>query len=328
MTLTLLAPDGVAITAQQERQASAPLYGNGTLRTLGGRSGFRIGSDITTLIATTTQWTLKPFSAQIDAAAAFHQGMYGVASDADITGPLTAADATYDRKDIVYIQINDSSAGDGSGATNATVTYVAGTPAASPVAPTLPARSFLVGTITVPKVGGGSPTVALNTARFAAAGADLPVYSAAERDALIKHDGMSVKRMDLARRPRETWDGSAWNLDDYNETSANIATFGAGWTATAGHTPKVYREGSRVHSVGAVTISSGGSFAFIFDIPNGFKSANTGTLFVGTVVSRDGSVIQLMLSNNRLIADVGGNYRTGGMAVGDVLPVVASWSAT
>jgi len=146
----------------------------------------------------------------IDPGASTHQGMYGWSSDSNVTGSVTAADATYDRKDIVYIQVNDSSAGDGSGALSAPVLYLAGTASATPTAPSLPARSFLVGTITVPKAGGGSPTVLLNPAVYVAAGAPLPVFSQAERDALSKYDGLTVRRMDLIGRPTETWDGADW----------------------------------------------------------------------------------------------------------------------
>lgn len=210
MTITFLQPDGVAVTAQQERQAKAALYGGGAGRPLGGRSGFRVDTASTILTATSTTWTLLPCSAMIDPGAATHQGMYGWASDQNVTGAVTAADATYTRKDIVYIQVNDSSAGDGSGATTAPVLYLAGTPSATPEAPTLPARSFLVGTITVPASGGGSPTVVLNPARFVAAGGILPVYSVAERDALVKHDGLAIRRMDLTGRPTETWNGADW----------------------------------------------------------------------------------------------------------------------
>lgn len=208
MTITFLAPDGVAITAKQERQAKAPLYGAGIGAELTSRSGFRVGTATNILTATSTTWTLKPCSAQIDPGAVTHQGMYGWASDADITGSVTAADATYARKDIVYIQINDSSAGDGSGATSAPVLYLAGTPAASPVAPALPPRSFLVGTITVPQTGGGSPTVVVNTARFVAAGGVLPVTSAAERPSL-PYIGQQVCRLDRDGWV-QTYTGSKW----------------------------------------------------------------------------------------------------------------------
>ena len=195
MTITFLQPDGVPITAQQKRQGSAAQYGTGFGRVLGGRSGFRVGTASTVLVATTTTWTLKPCAAMIDPGATTHQGMYGWSTDADVTGPVTAADATYGRKDIVYIQINDSSAGDGSGATTAPVLYLAGTPSASPAAPALPPRSFLLGTITVPVAGGGSPTVAVNPARFVAAGGVLPVASLAERPT-APYVGQQVCRLD------------------------------------------------------------------------------------------------------------------------------------
>lgn len=213
MTTTFLAPDGAPITAQQFRQAHASLYGGGSGRQLGGRSGFRVGTPADTLTATSTTWTLKPCSAEIDPGASTHQGMYGWASDANITGAVDPSDATYARKDIVFIQINDSSAGDGSGAVTTTVRYVAGTASATPTAPALGVldrtRSFLVGTIDVPKTGAGSPTVTLNPARFVAAGAPLPA-TLAERDALVKYDGLTVQRTDVAGRPLESWDGTEW----------------------------------------------------------------------------------------------------------------------
>lgn len=232
MTITFLQPDGVPITAQAERQGSAPLNGAGFGRPLGGRSGFRVDTPSTVLTATATTWTLAPVTAMIDPGASTHQGMYGWASDANISGGVNAADATYDRKDIVYIQVNDSSAGDGSGAKEAPVLYLAGTPNASPVAPALPVRSFLVGTITVPKVGGGSPSVALNPARFVAAGARLPVASAADRPT-NPHLGQEIVRLDRNNHV-QAWGGTAWrwvsrperyyaNVTDFNQTGGSVA---------------------------------------------------------------------------------------------------------
>jgi len=202
-------PDGVPLTAQQERQAWGAVHGGGSGRQLGGRSGFRVGTPSNVLTATSTTWTLGACSAMLDPGAQTHQGMYGWSNDTNVTGTVTAADATYDRKDIVYIQVNDSDM-DTSGAKSAPVLYLAGTASASPVAPALPARSFLVGTITVPKAGGGSPTVVRNPAVYVAAGAPLPVSSSTERDALTVFDGLSVRRMDIPGRPVETWDGTDW----------------------------------------------------------------------------------------------------------------------
>lgn len=200
MTITFLAPDGVAVTAQQERQAKAAQHGGGSGRQLGGRSGFRVGTPSNILTATSTTWTLGPCAAEIDPGASTHQGMYGWASDANITGSgptgVVAADATNPRKDIVYILVNDSSAGDGSGTVFTNVLYLAGTPSATPAAPALPARSFLVGTITVPQVSGGSPTVVLNPARYVAAGAPLPVESQTAQDALTQYPASEIIRTD------------------------------------------------------------------------------------------------------------------------------------
>lgn len=208
MTITLLAPDGVPITAQQFRQAQAATHGGGSGRRLGGRSGFRVDTPSNVLTATGTTWTLGPCAAMLDPGASTYQGMYGWSSDANVTGSVTAADATNARKDIVYIQVNDSSAGDGSGEITADVKYLAGTPSATPSTPTLPARSFLVGIIDVPVAGGGPPTVTLTKAKYVAAGGILPV-TLADRDALTKYDDLTIRRTDLPTRPVQVWSVSA-----------------------------------------------------------------------------------------------------------------------
>jgi len=213
MTITLLAPDGVAVTAQQERQARAAQHGGGSGRQLGARSGFRAGTPSTILSATSTTWTLGPCALMIDPGAALYQGAYGWASDANITGTVTAADATYARKDIVYILVNDSTSGDGSGAVNANPVYLAGTPSASPAAPPVPPRGFLLGTITVPASGGGSPSVVRNPAVYVAAGGILPIFSQAEQDALTQFDGLTIRRVDLEGAPLAVSIGGAWNTD-------------------------------------------------------------------------------------------------------------------
>lgn len=229
MTITLLQPDGVQITAQQFRQAQAATHGGGSGRQLGGRSGFRVGTPSNVLTATGTTWTLGACAAMLDPGASTHQGMYGWSSDANVTGSVTAADGTNPRKDIVYIQVNDSSAGDGSGATSAPVLYLAGTPGVTPSAPALPARSFLVGTITVPQVGGGSPTVVLNPARYVAAGGLLPVDGAADRATITTpYVGMEIQRTDLtqvaAAGVRERWNGTTWSHFGHCEWTYNTAT--------------------------------------------------------------------------------------------------------
>lgn len=218
-------------SALNERQSNAPLYGGGSGFSMRAVPGFRVGTGAGILSVTSTTWTLGPCSAVITPGASSTQGSYRWASDANATGSVVAADATYPRKDIVYIQVNDSSAGDGSGALSAPVLYLAGTPSATPVAPTLPARSFLVGTITVPQVGGGSPSAVLNTARFVAAGGIQPVADQTERDSLTAYEGLRVDRMDLDLVQR--YDGSKWvgGTGGIDFSGTSYLALGAGYEA-------------------------------------------------------------------------------------------------
>lgn len=333
MTIVYLQPDGVAITAQGERQGSAAFHGGGANRPLGGRSGFRVDTASNILTATSTTWTLAPCSAMIDPGASTHQGMYGWATDANVTGSVTAADATYARKDIVYIQVNDSSAGDGSGATTAPVLYLAGTPSASPVAPSLPARSFLVGTITVPQSGGGSPTVVLNTARYVAAGGIQPVYSQAERDALVAYDGLRVVRMDVAGRPIDAYDGAAWNRSPV--TSATTATTDGNFTIT-GNLIKTTVDGQtqvtaslqmvRSNAIG-VTVSPAGNTIIVGMIPAGFRPPGNFSLIGSVLTNADARYAE-----PELIVNNGGSIVGRSVSGGDItiaqnykLYITGSW---
>lgn len=64
------------------------------------------------------------------------------------------------------------------------------------------------------------------------------VSSTAERDALTKYLGMSVKRMDLAGMPIETWDGTLWqgiNFVPYSPSFAGWANLGSGAVQTGSY---------------------------------------------------------------------------------------------
>ncbi|MGI5247762.1 hypothetical protein [Dactylosporangium sp. CA-139066] len=135
------------------------------------------------------------------------QAPYLVASDANATGSVTAADATNPRKDILYVQVSDTDE-DASGSRAATVGYLAGTAAAIPSAPATPARSLLIGVIDVPKVGAGSPAFTGSGLWFVAAGGIVPVPSQAARDALSAYAGQAVWRLDTNQV--EIFDGTNW----------------------------------------------------------------------------------------------------------------------
>lgn len=320
MTITFLAPDGVATTAQQFRQAQAATHGGGSGRRLGGRSGFRVDTPSTVLTATSTTWTLGPCAAMIDPGATTHQGVYGWSSDANETGTVTAADATYARKDIVYIQVNDSSAGDGSGATTAPVLYLAGTPAASPSTPSLPARSFLVGIIDVPVAGGGSPAVTLSKARYAAAGAALPVYTQAERDALTVYDGLEVQRRDVTGSPTETNHGAAWYRQpvsvehglavtdgNFTITGGLIKTVTSGLTQVTASLQMV-----RSNAIG-VTVSPAGNTIIVAAIPAGFRPPGNFSLISSVLTNTDARYAE-----PELIVNNGGSIIGRSVSGGDI----------
>jgi hypothetical protein len=192
-------------SARQTRQAFAALMmpGVGPLRT---QSGFRLGGAPTVSVTAST-WTVGPLTALVDAAVSTIQAPYLIASDANATGSVTAANATNPRKDILYLQVSDTDE-DASGARAATISYLAGTAAASPTAPATPARSLLIGVIDVPKVGAGSPAFTASNAWTAAAGGIVPVAAQAARDALTPYAGLGVYRLDT--KQVETYDGSAW----------------------------------------------------------------------------------------------------------------------
>jgi hypothetical protein len=289
----------------QSRQALAPLLGNPTGRVFGGRSGWRVGTPSSVVSVNSTTWNLNPCSAMIEPAAVSYQGMYAWGTDATISGSLTAADSNNPRVDILYIQINDSSAGDGSGALSGPVTYLAGQAAATPAAQPLPPRSFLVATINVPKAGAGAPTVTFNRQYAVAAGAPVPVASQAERDALTQFNGLQVLRTDLPGTPTQTSDGAAWwpqqlaplsptgwavsgwldviPVGAYKRVIGNlhINRTGGAFSATAGSYTQI--GGSGASLMPAAALSSNGTSSYSsgmqIDVSNGIVN-HKGILFV------------------------------------------------
>src|SRR5262252_8272101 len=133
-----------------------------------------------------------------------NQGIYQVVMQSARTLTLTAADASLPRIDLVYLRVWDNAV-DGSGLTEADPVYLAGTPASSPVAPT-PAGTQIylpLATITVPAVGGGSPSVSQTVRPYTVApGGILPGGTAPSSPYTGQYydDGAYLRR----------WSGSAW----------------------------------------------------------------------------------------------------------------------
>lgn len=195
-----------AYSGRMLRQVGAITFGGATAaRPLGGRSGVRPGTSVTTVTATSTTWTCGPLSGVADVETAAEAGLVTFALDAVATGAITAASASFARQDLIYIQI-DIPVEDGSAVPTVTRKYIAGTIASTD--PALPvSHAFAIARINVPISGGGSPTVTWIAPYAVAAGGILPVPSSASYPA-NPHIGQLVDDAALGGPVR--WSGSVW----------------------------------------------------------------------------------------------------------------------
>jgi hypothetical protein len=153
--------DGLAFSGLEARLVeSLAVMGNGSA--LGAVSGVRPGDPgLTVTLAGTT----INCSAGVAAVAYSGQGLYRCAFPSSVSpGTYTAAHATLNRIDLVYLRVWDNSV-DASGLNKGDVVYLAGTPSSTPVAPT-PAGTQIylpLATITVLSVSNGG-TASVSTA--------------------------------------------------------------------------------------------------------------------------------------------------------------------
>lgn len=193
----------------------------------GARSGVRPGTSVTTVTATSTTWTVGPHAGLLDFEAAMEAGPTPYAIDANVTGAMRAADA-FARVDLVWVR-QDIPVEDGAAVPDVVPGYTYGTVASTP--PATPARCMVLAKVNVPT--SGAPSVTWVAPYAVAAGAPIPVYSQAERDALTAYDGLSVKRLDTD--VIETHNGTSWVGPVGASMGTPTATASAG-TATSGAT--------------------------------------------------------------------------------------------
>lgn len=285
MVATVFPADAVAgepaYSGRELRQVHAPaLAGATAARPLGARSGVRPGTSTTTVTATSTTWTVRPFAGVIDGEAAVEAGPYWFAFDTNTTGAVTAANATNPRIDIVYVRVDDPAEGDGTAAPAVAIGYLAGTAAASPVAPPTPARSFAIARINVPAAGGGSPSVTWVAPYATTPGAPVPVRSDTERDAVatawgatdenpltVLHIGASNTKKGVLE---QTFDGLTWRTPGSTPWTATPTFAGAWVNFGAPHQVAQYRRvGDTVELRGLIKSGSG----TICTLPAGFRPA-------------------------------------------------------
>lgn len=124
--------------------------------------------------------TVQPGAVVIPGNSGVGNGCYCSALGAAETGNLTARSATLPRIDLVVFRVLDTDVVASNPGYTGRIEIIAGTPAASPVAPALPLLAVELARISVPISGGGTATVDSSFRTFAsAAGAALVVTTAA-----------------------------------------------------------------------------------------------------------------------------------------------------
>jgi hypothetical protein len=143
--------DGVQVNAQDLRlqAVSAHLTGASPSGSTGiaARPGVRYGTGSPLLVAAASGMnvTVNAGVAFVQGSTSATAGMYTGCLDTTATLTVTTSDPTNPRIDNVIVQVTDV----GTSSSTTVVTLQAGTPAPSPVAPTLPANSLLLATIAV-----------------------------------------------------------------------------------------------------------------------------------------------------------------------------------
>lgn len=168
---------GGPFPAAQHRVAQSPLFTGGIGRPLGARSGVRAFAEPVVTIASTTTFTVSPFSAIVDPGTALSVGAYLVAFLATETVTYGVADGSATRVDDVSVVVPDDPAG-----AFGNVAKIVVTPGiAGGAAGVTPARAMQLGQLTVPKAGTGSAVFAPSRIVTVANGGILPTYASWQR---------------------------------------------------------------------------------------------------------------------------------------------------
>lgn len=196
---------------------------------LGVRSGALNAESFTPSVSGGTL-TVAPGRAVVQGATTTTQGAYLTAMPTSWAASIPAANASNPRVDLVYLRIWDTEV-DASGSTQADLVYLAGTPAASPVLPTIPSgqTGLPLVSVSVPKSGGGSP-VATTTGVMpltAARGGAVLTQSSADESAMTEPGQLSI-RSDLPSDRVRWYDGTTWRsvTERHYVTVARAASFG------------------------------------------------------------------------------------------------------
>ena len=195
--------DGLSLSSLEWRRGMSGLFAH-TADSLSAMPGVLHGFSCTVASLTLT---VAAGSAVITPSAGSNGSYIAVANAAE-TVTITAQDATYARIDRVVLRIYDTQV-DGSGYSKAAVEIIAGAPAASPVAPTLPTGRLEIAQLQVPKSGAGGITVVDRRPYAAAVGGPIlvPSSSSLPTGSFLRF-GQRALTVDKDREYR--WNGAAW----------------------------------------------------------------------------------------------------------------------
>lgn len=200
-----------AYAADELRRLQSMLLTQGVADRFGARPGVHpAGTAAVTLSGTTV--TVLDIKAVVYPGLTSQSGPYIVALPSG-THELDPADATNPRVDIVVLRVYDDDE-DSSGLRQAVTEYIAGVPAASPVAPATPPGAVRLASAAVPQFGGGSPTLTYEAPYTVAVGGILPVRDGGELPTTGLYSGMYVDRLDLGDNGmlmRNRSGGSVWD---------------------------------------------------------------------------------------------------------------------
>lgn len=159
------------------------------------------------------------------------QAQYGVLNDAPVTLTIATSSPTNPRIDAVYIGVQDAFY---SGSTNtALLGVVSGTPAVSPVAPSVPANSLLIATVAV--AANATSIVNANIANVASVAKVLsPIFATI---AALNLSGSPVQG-DQARTLDTDTVWQYYGL--YNSSTNVVGAQAAGWFPVGGNVPSAY----------------------------------------------------------------------------------------
>jgi len=324
---------GVGVTTLEHRLQLAGLYAEnapGVPRT----GVLANGATVLVFARADMSWDVVPFQSVINRTAS--EGVYTPTVTGTVNVPTTAAPVTDSRWDLLYIKQNDVAKGDADNL--AVLGVVQGVVAASPSKPTgsLPSGAMVLSESRIfagtTGTNVGSNTTAQVWRHTAARGAPIPVRNATERGEITPGDGTTVRRLDLAGRPLQAWDGSNW-LSGSPERIA-VTTGDGTWAYNVTLTRTLNDNGSWTVSMGLlVARTSGGAFSvptgswtviFAGLIPSGWRPNDNIITCGGYEFNGMGAVLIRVKTDGNIEAQ----GVTGSVSMGSPVKVCASavWS--